>query len=181
MCLKLSEQRIKDLVTVAACSHYRLCCSLDTQTMTYVPLASKASELNLLFTFSSLPREEVLQTALNRVFDYNAGKPLWHIDIIAHPCIAGDGICLARDEQEAAERNVQYDPSFSCIFSFNHCLGDGISMLAFAKTFLNLCVAQNFNKDSLDLHLVEVSKEPPELLDNYINPSCFGVICRKTI
>ncbi|KAI9101156.1 hypothetical protein DFS34DRAFT_712603 [Phlyctochytrium arcticum] len=65
---------------------------------------------------------------------------------------------------------------FEIIFSFHHCLGDGLSMYAFAQSFLALCTAENFNTDDLKVHEHLLASEPPPLMDNLINPNIFQVL-----
>ncbi|KAJ3411487.1 hypothetical protein HDV05_002140 [Chytridiales sp. JEL 0842] len=67
-------------------------------------------------------------------------------------------------------------PSFEIMFTFHHCLGDGLSMFAFARTFCQFIDSQHFNVDDIHLENVEVVKEPPPLLDNLVDPSFLEVL-----
>ncbi|KAJ3267175.1 hypothetical protein HDU77_005378 [Chytriomyces hyalinus] len=64
---------------------------------------------------------------------------------------------------------------FEIFFTFNHCLGDGLSMFAFARTFLECTDAAHFNSLDLKLETIEVSKEPPPVIDNLFDPNIFEV------
>ncbi|KAJ3190559.1 hypothetical protein HK101_008595 [Irineochytrium annulatum] len=83
----------------------------------------------------------------------------------------------------AAEPVVVSDPDlkpgesyFEIMFSFHHCLGDGLSMFAYARTFLENADARHLNADHLDLANVPVVNEPPPLIDNLLDPWIFEVI-----
>ncbi|KNC96990.1 uncharacterized protein SPPG_07807 [Spizellomyces punctatus DAOM BR117] len=65
---------------------------------------------------------------------------------------------------------------FEIIFSFHHCLGDGLSMYAFAKTFLAVCDADHLNASDLRLETVALVTEPPPLIDNLFNPYLVQVL-----
>ncbi|KAI8607174.1 hypothetical protein BC830DRAFT_1175610, partial [Chytriomyces sp. MP71] len=64
---------------------------------------------------------------------------------------------------------------FEIMFTFHHCLGDGLSMFAFARTFLTNTDAAHFNAPDLDLAHVPVSNDPPPVIDNLFNPNIFEV------
>ncbi|TPX64375.1 hypothetical protein SpCBS45565_g05929 [Spizellomyces sp. 'palustris'] len=68
---------------------------------------------------------------------------------------------------------------FEIIFSFHHCLGDGLSMYAFAKSFLAVCDADHLNAGDLRLETVALVTEPPPLVDNLINPYLVQVLPGK--
>jgi hypothetical protein len=65
---------------------------------------------------------------------------------------------------------------FEIAFSFHHCLGDGLSMWAFARTFLKYCEKEYFVKPDLELQKVPLDQDPPPILDNLMNPSLFEVL-----
>ncbi|KAJ3294767.1 hypothetical protein HK104_003307 [Borealophlyctis nickersoniae] len=65
---------------------------------------------------------------------------------------------------------------FEVMFSFHHCLGDGLSMFAFARTYLSFCDAEHFNAEDLHLETVLLPKEPPPLIDNLVNPYFIEVV-----
>ncbi|KAJ3317374.1 hypothetical protein HDU76_001203 [Blyttiomyces sp. JEL0837] len=65
---------------------------------------------------------------------------------------------------------------FEIMFTFHHCLGDGLSMFAFARTFLENVQAEKFNADDIHLENVLVNKEPPPVLDNLLNPNFFEIL-----
>ncbi|KAJ3051421.1 hypothetical protein HK102_012075, partial [Quaeritorhiza haematococci] len=66
-------------------------------------------------------------------------------------------------------------PSWYMMFTFHHCLGDGLSMYAFARTFLSFCDAEHFNAVDLGLDKVPVVRTPPPVLDNLFNPNILEV------
>ncbi|KAI8924020.1 hypothetical protein BC831DRAFT_467995 [Entophlyctis helioformis] len=142
---------------------------------------------------------------INANFDVrDMSKPLWKVAIVGPPAVAGSGISVtptasaSTSASESApatasaidgEPLVHLGPSpapvlpgtneplvFDIILTFHHCLGDGLSMLAFARTFLADCTAANLNAESLRLDLVPVSTDMPPLLDNYINPSFLSIL-----
>ena len=65
---------------------------------------------------------------------------------------------------------------FEIMFTFHHCLGDGLSMFAYARTFLECTDAEHFNSEDLGLENIPVAKEPPPLLDNLLNPHLLEVL-----
>ncbi|KAI8622065.1 hypothetical protein BC830DRAFT_930440 [Chytriomyces sp. MP71] len=66
--------------------------------------------------------------------------------------------------------------TFSIVFSFHHCLGDGLSMFAFCRTFAECCDVDYLSAADLRLDEVRVVQEPPPLLDNVLSPSIFEVL-----
>ncbi|KAI9364982.1 hypothetical protein DFJ73DRAFT_756119 [Zopfochytrium polystomum] len=66
--------------------------------------------------------------------------------------------------------------NFEIIFTFHHCLGDGLSMFAYARTFLEKADAYHMNADELHLENVPVTMEPPPILDNLFNPSIIEIV-----
>lgn len=65
---------------------------------------------------------------------------------------------------------------FEISFSFHHCLGDGLSMWAFGRTFLKYAKQEYFLAKDLELSRIPLSKEPPPILDNLMNPSLFEIL-----
>ncbi|KAJ3049708.1 hypothetical protein HK097_009323, partial [Rhizophlyctis rosea] len=66
--------------------------------------------------------------------------------------------------------NLGDHTSFDVMFSFHHCLGDGLSMFAFARTFTGLCDAEHFNSPDLHLESIRLAETPPPIIDNLVNP-----------
>ncbi|KAJ3196367.1 hypothetical protein HK101_009180 [Irineochytrium annulatum] len=65
---------------------------------------------------------------------------------------------------------VEGHPYFEIMFSFHHCLGDGLSMFAYARTFLERADRENLLAEDLHLENIEVVREPPPLIDNLLDP-----------
>lgn len=137
-------------------------------------------KLNIQFTEDTKAEtyKNVIRDAVNNRYDINAEIPLWQTDIVGPKEMKGDGYLLPETEEEALERGVPFNPEFYILFSFNHCLGDGLSMLAFARTYFAKLNVNVLNKENLFLETVQVSNVPPPLLDNFISTSFFGIISR---
>ncbi|KAH6590174.1 hypothetical protein BASA50_009587 [Batrachochytrium salamandrivorans] len=186
----ISETRILDLLKLAQAKHFRLASHIDYESHNATLLGRTAADLHLLHRFvpshngsGSDVWRRVMIEELNAHFDlYDPTVPLWRVAIVAPPSVAGDGIQLIPSSATANSPSCMPPTidatspiSFDLVFTFHHCIGDGLSMLAFARTFLAECTAANFNALSLHLDQVPVSTEPPLLLDNYIRPSFFGI------
>ncbi|KAJ3194631.1 hypothetical protein HK101_002275 [Irineochytrium annulatum] len=65
---------------------------------------------------------------------------------------------------------LEGQPYFEIMFSFHHCLGDGLSMFAYARTFLERADKENLLAEDLHLENIEVVTEPPPLIDNLLDP-----------
>ncbi|KAJ3106335.1 hypothetical protein HDU97_006533 [Phlyctochytrium planicorne] len=65
---------------------------------------------------------------------------------------------------------------YEIMFTFHHCLGDGLSMFAYARTYLEEATAANLNSDDLHLENVAVVTEPPPMIDNLLDPNVFEVL-----
>ncbi|KAJ3118653.1 hypothetical protein HDU96_010637 [Phlyctochytrium bullatum] len=65
---------------------------------------------------------------------------------------------------------------FEIMFTFHHCLGDGLSMFAFARTFLECANAEHLNASDLQLEKIPVVTTPPPLIDNLLDPWFFEVV-----
>jgi hypothetical protein len=74
------------------------------------------------------------------------------------------------------ETPANNSPYFEIMFVFHHCLGDGLSMYAFARTLCELLTTENFNTEDLKLENIPVIHEPPPLIDNLFNPNLFQVL-----
>ncbi|KAJ8324123.1 hypothetical protein O5D80_007329 [Batrachochytrium dendrobatidis] len=184
---RISEQRILDLIRLAQAKHYRLASYVDHTTYDTVLFGNKAADLPLLSRFVSSDDgsaheiwQRVVTEEINSKFDLrDPTTPLWRVAIIGTGAIAGNGIQLVPSSEQpdcigssVATSSIVFD----LIFTFHHCLGDGLSMLAFARTLLAECTTANYNAESLHLDQVSVVANPPVLLDNYIKPSFFGIV-----
>jgi hypothetical protein len=194
--------RLIDLVKLAAAEHYRLCCSINSESKTFEPLAFNAANLPLnvkVFARKSESRtwEAVLRKELNTNFNLERKTPLWKIAIIASPEKAreyqnggelkvqegidpnNDGVEIDQSlalTPSAADSNLNYD-KFEIAFSFHHCLGDGLSMWAFARTFMKFVDKKYWDVDvDLELEKVVVADVPPPILDNLMNPGFFEIL-----
>lgn len=129
----------------------------------------------------------------NTNFELDVQKALWRSVVVAHESVIesetkekgmktiDSAIALNTDTVEVEDMAVQTGNllnsprHFEIIFSFHHCLGDGLSMYAFAKTFLELCGVENFNRD-LELESIELGVQPPPLIDNLVDPLMVEVL-----
>ncbi|KAJ3193214.1 hypothetical protein HDU67_005206, partial [Dinochytrium kinnereticum] len=71
---------------------------------------------------------------------------------------------------------VPGEPYFEIMFTFHHCLGDGLSMFAYARTFLECANAEHLNSDDLHLENIPVVQFPPPLIDNLLDPWFLEVV-----
>ncbi|KAJ3414432.1 hypothetical protein HDV05_006613 [Chytridiales sp. JEL 0842] len=65
---------------------------------------------------------------------------------------------------------------FEIIFTFHHCLGDGLSAFSFCRTFSQFIDDTHMNAEFIDLESVKVSDEPPVNFDSLFNPWLVEVI-----
>ncbi|KAJ3415116.1 hypothetical protein HDV05_005524 [Chytridiales sp. JEL 0842] len=65
---------------------------------------------------------------------------------------------------------------FEIVFTFHHCLGDGLSAFAFCRTFGQYVDDAHMNADSIDLEAVKVSEDPPVNFDSLFNPWLIEII-----
>ncbi|KAJ3069309.1 hypothetical protein HDU98_007645 [Podochytrium sp. JEL0797] len=202
----LSPQRIVDLVKVAQAKHYRLSAYVDHQSLGALPLADNAAMLPLNYRFIERTDNnwmDVYSDEINSNFDTDdVSRSLWRTAIIApkewmpEPGSDLDKLQtpLTPAHQIQKEYPILYNRAdsnqlgltpaspvpdsqyFEIIFTFHHCLGDGLSMLAFARSFMECADAEHFNADNLKLELIQVNKEPPPVLDNMFHPNVFEVL-----
>ncbi|KAI8847976.1 hypothetical protein BC829DRAFT_395147 [Chytridium lagenaria] len=71
---------------------------------------------------------------------------------------------------------VDGEQYFEIMFTFHHCLGDGLSMFAYARTFLECADATHLNADDLHLENIPVVTVPPPLIDNLLDPWFMEVV-----
>ncbi|KAJ3205404.1 hypothetical protein HDU82_005225 [Entophlyctis luteolus] len=84
------------------------------------------------------------------------------------------------DEFKSTVPVLENSNYFDLVTTFHHCLGDGLSMLAFVRTFMQSVNAGNINSNDLKLQEIEVVKDPPPVLDNLFDPNIFEVLPTAT-
>ncbi|KAJ3297836.1 hypothetical protein HDU79_001953 [Rhizoclosmatium sp. JEL0117] len=200
----LDPQRIVDLTKIAQAKHYRLSASIDHDTLTALPFAENAKDLPLNYRFIERNGDNWMETytdEINQNFDINdATRPLWRTAIVVpKDWMPKPGSELhekqttlfpAHKEKDypilfdrTASTNIGLNPPtpladsayFDIMFTFHHCLGDGLSMLAFVRTWFEAADASHFMSSDLKLDSILVNKEPPPVLDNLFHPSLFEV------
>ena len=174
--LRYSANRLNDILKMSAAEHYRLSSTVNAQDHTVNLMGTTAADLKLNCIFTpekdKNTHREVARQALNWQYDLNdPTAPLWRCDFVGPAEMSGDG--FPRPSNFKAGDST---PECAIYFSFNHCLGDGLSMLALARTFMRLCVVENLNKSVIDLSQIPLQSKPPSLLDNLMNPGLLDVI-----
>ena len=76
----------------------------------------------------------------------------------------------SKDIKDVIEIKEEKEEYFEIAFSFHHCLGDGLSMWAFSRTFMQFSHRDYLTKSDLNLNQIPLSKAPPPILDNLMNP-----------
>ena len=201
-----SVARIIDLVKLAAAEHYRLCCSINPDSKTFEPLAFNAANLPLLVKIVPRKSDEktyeaVLRKELNTNFKLEGKRPLWKVAIVASeekakeyqeylgksgdfhkkldsndPNTVLEEIDQSLTSTPIQETSCNYE-KFEIAFSFHHCLGDGLSMWAFARTFMKFMDKRFWDLDQdLGLEKVVLADSPPPILDNLMNPGFFEIL-----
>ncbi|KAJ3132729.1 hypothetical protein HK100_005080 [Physocladia obscura] len=205
-CDNVAPARIVDLLRIAQAKHYRLSAWIDHESLGALPFADKAANLPTSYRFIERDGDnwmDVYSDEININFDTDdSSKPLWRSSIIVpkewmpepgSDCY-NNQTPIVPDHQKKLDYPIKYsransdqlgfnqpapDPSgryFDLMSTFHHCLGDGLSMLAFARTFLECADAAHINAKDLDLANINVSQDPPPLLDNLFNPSVFEIL-----
>ena len=198
----LTVQRIVDLVRLSAAEHYRLIAAVDPESHTFVPLGKCVADFNPLVRViervdHQRTWESVLRKELNTNFDTSSPtKPLWKVAMVVSKQVAENyrksiaqvaqkgGIELSQGAstsqetptQETTDYTRKPEETFEIFFSFHHCLGDGLSMWAFARTFMKYSHQSFWLQPDLKLDQIPLSTEPPPILDNLMNPGFFEVL-----
>ncbi|KAJ3067583.1 hypothetical protein HDU98_009210 [Podochytrium sp. JEL0797] len=202
----LKPERIVDLIRIAASKHYRCSSFVDPVSMNAHPLAPTADKLPCNYRFiKSDPNnpnawQNVYAEEINTNFDLKDWlRPLWRASIIIPESWLPSPTSRVHDEESPLPSVLEFgsskvrasetgsfgetlppassdNSSFKIIFSFHHCLGDGLSMYAFCRTFAECAEASFLKTDDLHLERIVVAQEPPPLLDNVFNPSIFQVL-----
>ncbi|KAI8902080.1 hypothetical protein BC833DRAFT_521469 [Globomyces pollinis-pini] len=170
----ISENRIIDLVKLTASQMYRTSCIIDYDSQNLIPMGKFASDIRVKCDFVEyLDDQTALKTAqeaINHRFDMkDQVYPCWKVAIIGPKEMKGDGVSLTEYSNESLR-------NFYVLFSFHHCLGDGLSVFSFSKSFFNNLTPQNLNSTTIDLHKVPITKSLPPLLDNYIYTNLIGIM-----
>ncbi|KAJ3025737.1 UNVERIFIED_CONTAM: hypothetical protein HDU68_006758 [Siphonaria sp. JEL0065] len=202
----ITPQRIVDLVRIAQAKHYRLSAWIDHDSLGALPFADKAGDLPCCYRFIERNDDNWMDTysdEINQNFDTDdVSRPLWRTAVVVPkewmPAPGSDvynkQTPLTPSHTQKKEYPIYYNRAshsqlglnphppvansnyFDIMFTFHHCLGDGLSMLAFARTFLECTDAQHFNAVDLRLGDIDVSKDPPPVLDNLFHPNVFEVL-----
>ncbi|KAJ3205367.1 hypothetical protein HDU82_005246 [Entophlyctis luteolus] len=202
----ITPERIVELLKIAQARHYRLSSWVDHESLGAIPFAEKASDLPTSYRFLERLGDnwmDIYMDEINTNFDTDdVSRPLWRSTIIVPKewMPRPDSECfkkqtpLVAPHQTAFEYPIKYDRSpnpqlgltipasapgakyFDIMCTFHHCLGDGLSMLAFGRTFLEAADAAHINSSDLKLEELPVSKDPPPVLDNLFNPNVFEVL-----
>ncbi|KAL2911733.1 hypothetical protein HK105_208790 [Polyrhizophydium stewartii] len=183
----MSENRLRDIVRIAQAEHHRLASYIAYDLHTSHPLAASAADLPvpLIFVERDSPTTWIrtLNHDLNTNFDvHDPSMPLWRLSVTAPREWRGNGVAIDPDElaRDKMRRTglpftARDMPVFDMAFTFHHCIGDGLSMWAFARTFFKYFTAAALNAPSLQLDR-PVNAEPPPLLDNLINANALEII-----
>ncbi|KAJ3279773.1 hypothetical protein HDU79_000307, partial [Rhizoclosmatium sp. JEL0117] len=199
-------QRIVDLTKIAQSKHYRLSAWIDHDSLNALPFAENAKDLPLNYRFIERNGDNWMETytdEINQNFDVDdATRPLWRTSIIVPqewmpkpgselfdkqtPLVPAHQVKrdypIMFDRAPSPHQGLNPPPPladssyFEIMFTFHHCLGDGLSMLAFARTWLEAADADHFMSADLKLENVIVNKEPPPVLDNLFHPNVFEVL-----
>ncbi|KAJ3345555.1 hypothetical protein HDU83_003939 [Entophlyctis luteolus] len=182
---------IVDMIRVAQSKHYRCSSYIDPRTMNALPLAQTVDNLPCLYRFvdknhNSGDWKKVYLEEINTNFDLDdTSKPLWRAAVIVPTYMMPEvgtkiwrqqtmlPLNLAKPDEDIIGEQLPPEETgtVTIIFSFHHCLGDGLSMFAFCRTFAEIVTARNISRQDLKLNELQVSTEPPPLLDNILNPS----------
>ncbi|TPX77092.1 hypothetical protein CcCBS67573_g01652 [Chytriomyces confervae] len=201
-----SPARIVDLVRIAQAKHYRLSSWVDHSTLGAVPFCDKAKDLPTNYRFLERKNDqdwmEVYHDEINTNFDTDdVTRPLWRTSIILpKEWMPAPGTEVFEKQTPIVpihrlkkDNPIYYDrnatgfgltipasapdaKTFDIMFTFHHCLGDGLSMFAFARTFLECTDSTHFKAEDLKLDQIEVSKTPPPVLDNLFDPNVLEVV-----
>ncbi|TPX32662.1 hypothetical protein SeMB42_g07590 [Synchytrium endobioticum] len=106
----ISPERILELIKIAASAHYRLCISLDPQTLRGIHLADTAADLPISYRVVDREKEdtwqEVVLQDINTNFDLkDITKPLWRVSLVM-PKQAADSNCVNAEPNEAESASL---------------------------------------------------------------------------
>ncbi|KAI9329724.1 hypothetical protein BDR26DRAFT_872105 [Obelidium mucronatum] len=190
----LNSGRIVDLIRIAQSKHYRLSSFVDPITLNAHLLAHTADKLPCNYRF--IQKSERDPNAWMSVYMDEINSNFDTAIIVPNRMMPETGSALRRGESplQLSQRigtstapepetfgqqlpsSTSYEKSFKIIFSFHHCLGDGLSMLAFCRTFAECCSSHYLTTPNLQLEKLGVSSDPPPLLDNIFDPWIFEVL-----
>ncbi|TPX77019.1 hypothetical protein CcCBS67573_g01684 [Chytriomyces confervae] len=201
-----SPARIIDLLRIAQAKHYRLSSWVDHETLGALPFCEKAKDLPTNYRFLERKHDqewlEVYHDEINTNFDTDdVTRPLWRTAIVLPKewmPVPGTEVYekqtpIVPEHRLKKENPIFYDrnatgfglvipesapdaKTFDIMFTFHHCLGDGLSMFAFARTFLECTDLAHFTADDLKLDQIDVSMDPPPVLDNLFNPNVLEIV-----
>lgn len=175
----LSVDRILDICKRTSASIYRTSSILDFETETFRPMGRTAAELMINHEFTELIDESinafarVTEREVNRKFDVRSAAPLWNVHIIGPK---GMDVGITLESLQEQDPNITTFPNFYVSFSFHHCICDGLSGLAFVRSFMSNTTIDAFQIKPLNLGDLLVSTTPPPLLDNLIDANFFELL-----
>jgi hypothetical protein len=174
----LSVERILDVNKRTAAKVFRCASVVDYETQTFVPMGETAADIKIPHKFTELVDEtthrKVQQQEVNQRYDVKSNEyPLWSIHIVG-PKEMEEGICVNADIPGTVE--MKEFPSFYVFWTFHHCIADGLSGWAFIRLFMSEMSHDNFQRDPIRLEQFPITKMPPPLLDNFIDPPLIDLV-----
>ena len=170
----LSFDRVVDVAKLTAAEIFRTSSLLDYEKQTFESYCDTADKIIVPYKFT--PRIEgrddamynqILRSELNQKYDIETSNArLWNIHIVG-PKEMETGMDIEKSDNA---------PELMLFWSFHHCICDGLSGFAFIRLFMTKMIPEAFSQVPMDLSTVKVSKIPPPLLDNYINPHFFQLL-----
>ncbi|KAJ3221089.1 hypothetical protein HK099_003783, partial [Clydaea vesicula] len=153
-----SKRNISDIIKKTAASHYRLSATVKEDLFTELPYhtADELNNLNIQFCNSNDVKDTFIGSLNYNFAEHLENKYLWRALVLLN-------------EDDLQQWNIDSQITFTVCWTIHHCLGDGLSMFALARTFVNNCTYDNLEGNT-NLSRVEIDKSPPPLMDNLFNP-----------
>jgi hypothetical protein len=174
----LSVERIMDMNKRTAAKVFRCASTVDYDKQEFVPMGDTAADIRIPYKFTELVDEtthrKIQQQEVNQRYDMRSTKfPLWSVHIVG-PKEMQEGICVGTNIPGAVR--MDSFPKFYIFWSFHHCIADGLSGWAFIRLFMSEMSVDSFHEVPIPLDQFSVTKIPPPLLDNYIDPKFFELL-----